>query len=173
MTPRTAGADDSTMPERGDELIAEIIAERKRVQEMLIPSIVGPLLTVPLTMGQLKALAIIVATSPEMSVQNLATDLHVSLATTSGIVERLVQHGMVERHEDAVDHRVRRLGATAAGRALVLELAATTRELTRETLAALDPDDLRALHQGMSAVFAEVARCANDQPRPTVSVPPL
>ncbi|MGO3886151.1 MAG: MarR family winged helix-turn-helix transcriptional regulator [Mycetocola sp.] len=166
MDPRTVGSDDSATQHENERLVSQIISDRRRVQELLIPTIIEPLLTVPLTMGQLKALAIIVSTSPEMSVQNLATDLHVSLATTSGIVERLVQHGMVERHEDTVDHRVRRLGPTPEGRRLVLELATTTRELSRETLAALAPDDLRALHQGMTAVFAELARCAAENTNP-------
>lgn len=61
--------------------------------------------------------------------QDLAAQLRVALGTVTGIVDRLVAQGLVERGEDPRDRRVRRVSLSPAGRELVDKIldAGTTR----------------------------------------------
>jgi DNA-binding MarR family transcriptional regulator len=69
-----------------------------------------------LTPPQLVVLAGLVSTTEGWSMSRLATSGGHSLATMTGIVDRLVQAGLVERGERAGDRRVVLVRLTAAGR---------------------------------------------------------
>src|SRR5918911_2652596 len=62
-------------------------------------------LEVDLTMSQLKVLFLLYA-ERHASMTRLAEALNVTLATGSGIVDRLVEHGWVRREEDPHDRRI-------------------------------------------------------------------
>ncbi|PZG29439.1 MarR family transcriptional regulator [Spongiactinospora gelatinilytica] len=77
--------------------------------------------------------------------QDLARHLGVGLATVSGIVDRLVRHGLAGRHEDPDDRRVRRVELTPKGKALIEEIQDTGLADLRRILDYLDLDTLRML----------------------------
>ncbi|RBQ19081.1 MarR family transcriptional regulator [Spongiactinospora rosea] len=77
--------------------------------------------------------------------QDLARHLGVSLATVTGIVDRLVRHGLACRHEDPDDRRVRRVELTPKGKALIEELQDAGLAGLRRLLDHLDLDTLRML----------------------------
>ncbi|MCB7137085.1 MarR family winged helix-turn-helix transcriptional regulator [Cellulosimicrobium marinum] len=114
-----------------------------------------PILTMPLTVQQLRALAVLQLDGPA-GAHHLADVLGVSGATVTGIVDRLVAAGMAERHADPSDGRVRVVAATARGADAVRRLAARE-EPTQHLLERLDLDDLRALARGIAAL-ARAAR---------------
>jgi len=62
------------------------------------------LLEVAVTMSQAKVLYL-AAASGGTHMSELATRLGVSISTTSGLVERLVDHGLLARHDDPADRR--------------------------------------------------------------------
>lgn len=64
-----------------------------------------------LTGPQQSAMATLVHSGP-MSLKELSTRLGLAHSTTSGIVDRLEKHGMVERQPDKADHRVTRIAVT-------------------------------------------------------------
>ena len=68
---------------------------------------------------------------------------HASNAT--GIADRLAARGLVERHEDADDRRVKRVGLTAEGAATRTELV-TCMESARPPFARLSAAERRQLH---------------------------
>jgi DNA-binding MarR family transcriptional regulator len=74
------------------------------------------LLEVAVTMSQAKVLYL-AATSGGMHMSELATRLGVSISTTSGLVERLVEHGLLARHDDPADRRQVVVTITLTGRA--------------------------------------------------------
>ena len=129
------------------------------------PHLVDPVLSIPLTMQQLKVVFILTTDPDGSTIQALSKTLGVSLATMSGIVDRLESQQMVHRVDDLVDHRVRRVLATAKGREVVQELLAARPQLSRQPLEQLDLDDLRALSQGLSALL-RVMRSAPETPPP-------
>lgn len=66
--------------------------------------------------------------------------VHPSVAT--GIVQKLVGRGYIERTEDAADRRVRRLRLTGAGREFIEDIVGTARAERRRQLDVLSDDQL-------------------------------
>lgn len=132
-------------------LIDRMIRLQESSEDLQLSETVTTLLTVPLTIKQLKVLGLIIAGHGTASSQRLATTLDVSLATISGIIDRLVSHGMVERAENEHDLRVRNLVATPQGDALLKDLIASSHQIRDEALGSLKIENLRALVQGLEA----------------------
>ena len=90
----------------------------------------------------------------------LAAQLEVSVATMSGLVDRLVEHGMVSREEDPSDRRVRRLSVTPEGSATIRSLLSSAGTMPTPVLRRLAIEDLRALVQGVLAFDRAVRELA-------------
>ena len=85
-----------------------------------------PWLAVELTMPQLKVLFRLNAQGPSR-VSSLARALRVTLPTVTGILDRLVEQGLIRRDEDPADRRVVISRLTPAGENLVDQLQAASR----------------------------------------------
>jgi DNA-binding MarR family transcriptional regulator len=109
-----------------------------------------------LTLPQLKVLVLSAAAGGTTGAQ-MARDLGVSLPTVSGLVDRLEDRGLVRRGDDPSDRRVTRVVATGDGQMLVQRLYQFRVERLTELLAALSPDDLRAVEHTFD-VLAAAAR---------------
>ncbi len=136
-----------------EALLGELLKLQDDLESSFVPEIIEPMLTLSLTMQQLKVLAILMTEPDGSTVQTLAKTVGVSLATMSGIVDRLESQGMIERTLDPHDQRVRRVTATPTGRETVQRLLAGRPELSRTPLNRLALDDLRALTQGLRALL--------------------
>ncbi|WP_219412562.1 MarR family winged helix-turn-helix transcriptional regulator [Pseudonocardia nigra] len=106
-------------------------------------------------MQQLRVLVLLAADGP-LAQGDLAQALGVGLATVTGLVDRLVARGLVERREDPQDRRVRRAALSAEGTALIDRIQAAGQEQRRSLLARIDLDALRGLEQGLAALRAAV-----------------
>src|SRR5690348_15470046 len=82
---------------------------------------------IDLTMPQLKALLLAYAPNGA-SHGEIARGLGVGLSTVTGVVDRLVEHGLVERHADPDDRRLSRVRTTEAGRQELDRLWASRQE---------------------------------------------
>lgn len=133
-------------------LLAELGQLRHDMEFSGIPQVIESMLSLRLTMQQVKVLSIVVVEPTSSSIRQLAEILDVSLATMSGIVERLEAQDMVERVADPDDQRVRRVVATTLGRETVRRLMSSHRELEQTHLERLELDDLAALVQGIRAM---------------------
>jgi DNA-binding MarR family transcriptional regulator len=138
--------------ERG-ALLDRIAAMQDALDTTALPSMLEPLMSMELTIQQLKVLIILVSSDEGGTGQGLSRALGISLASVSGIIDRLEGHGMVERVEDERDHRVRRVLVTPLGRKTVRRLVSAQSQLSRDPLEKLELDDLRALERGMRAVL--------------------
>lgn len=148
--PETGGG--SAMDDERAELIAQLESTQQDFERRALSAMAEPLIATALTMQQLKVLAMIAIDPTQATGHNLAGQLRVSLASMSGMVDRLVDHGMVERTEDPEDRRVRRLTVTAAGSEVIRSLVTTAGTMPTPVLHRLAIDDLRALVQGIRAV---------------------
>ncbi|TMR89473.1 MarR family transcriptional regulator [Nonomuraea basaltis] len=106
----------------------------------------SPLFSSNLTMRQLKVVMVLSANG-SASGQDLAHSLGVGLGTVTGIVDRLITQGLVSRHEDQHDRRVRRVELTPAGAALIAEINDAGLEHLRRIMSHLDTETLRTLEQ--------------------------
>jgi len=112
---------------------------------------------VDLTMPQLKALFL--ARGPDgISHGDIARALGVGLSTVTGVVDRLVDHGLVERRTHADDRRLSYVVATSAGNDLIDRLWASRRDHLAEVLTVLSEDEratLQAALQHLAALLGE------------------
>ena len=99
-----------------------------RVQGQRVPAI----LEIGISMAQVKVLHA-VASAESLHASELAQLVGTTPSTISGLVDRLVDHGLLTRLEDAADRRQVRISTTAAG----LELLDRFRELNRFLLDSL------------------------------------
>ncbi|WP_246267005.1 MarR family winged helix-turn-helix transcriptional regulator [Nonomuraea typhae] len=104
----------------------------------------SPLFDSNLTLRQLKVV-MLVHFHGSVSGQDLAHSLGVGLGTVTGIVDRLVGHGLVSRHEDPNDRRVRRIELTDAGRELVEQINDTGQGHFRRIMECLDLATLKMM----------------------------
>jgi DNA-binding MarR family transcriptional regulator len=89
------------------------------------------------------------------------------VATMSGLVDRLVEHGMVARGEDPTDRRVRPLSVTPEGSATIRGLLSSAGTMPTPVLRRLALEDLRALVQGVLALERAVQELSEESPPAT------
>lgn len=86
------------------QLIERVLELEEKVYRALRPIVPKEWLSIDLTMPQLKVLLLLFTDGPtRMSV--LASALSVSMTTTTGIIDRMVQHGLLVRDSDPEDRR--------------------------------------------------------------------
>ncbi len=88
---------------------------------------------VHLTIAQLKALYLVAAAGP-IRISTLAVRLGTAVSTTSGVVDRLVGMGLLERLEDTADRRQVLVSATAEAQRQLEEMSELGRERMRDLL---------------------------------------
>ena len=143
--------DDTAAGSEQDELILCLERIQDSFERRALSSMAEPLISTPLTMQQLKVLTMIAIDPDRATGHELAAQLQVSVATMSGLVDRLVEHGMVSREEDPSDRRVRRLSVTPEGSATIRSLLSSAGTMPTPVLRRLAIEDLRALVQGILA----------------------
>lgn len=127
----------------------------------------SPLFDSNLTMRQLKVVMIL-SGQDSASGQDLATHLDVGLGTVTGIVDRLVAHGLVARREDPHDRRIRRARLTPAGRALIEQIADAGLTEFRRLLQHLDTPTLCDLSVVMEKIQQAALTLQNHDPHKKV-----
>jgi DNA-binding MarR family transcriptional regulator len=127
----------------------------------------------PLSLVHLQVLTVL-ETEGSVPMGALADSLDVSQASTTGIVDRMEQRGLIERRRDDEDRRVIRVALTEAGTRLLAGVAADRRERLGYLLEELSDDELDGFLRGSRALRAARARLAprwtlpDDQPtKPT------
>ncbi|MFL6047234.1 MAG: MarR family winged helix-turn-helix transcriptional regulator [Propionibacteriaceae bacterium] len=162
-TARDATAADSEQ----EELIGCLERIQDGFERRALSTMAEPLISTPLTMQQLKVLTMIAIDPERATGHELAAQLKVSVATMSGLVDRLVEHGMVTRGEDPTDRRVRPLSVTPEGNATIRSLLSASGTMPTPVLRRLHIDDLRALVQGVVALDRAVRELSEeDSPTP-------
>lgn len=113
----------------------------QRMRALVAYDRTNPLFSVNLTMQQLKVL-LLLSRHDGIAAHDLGRHLGVTLATLSGIVDRLVTQGYVTRAEDPNDRRVRRIHLSPAGHETLAEITDLGARAQRRLLDRLDDDTL-------------------------------
>ena len=87
-----------------------------------------------------------------MSMRELSARLGGHASTATGIADRLAARGLVDRHEDTGDRRVKRVGLTPEGVAIRTRLVACM-ESSRRPFARLSAAQRRQLHELLLAAI--------------------
>jgi len=134
-----------------ERLIADIMGAQQQLQHLFAYDRSDPLFTSQLTMPQLKILLLLYRLG-DTSGRELAGLLGVSLATLSGMVDRLVAHDLVARHEDPHDRRVRRISLSTTGTEMIGKIITAGAEKQARLLRLLTDEELRTVREASLAM---------------------
>ena len=137
------------------DAIARILSQVEGVFHQLLPLAHQELLDLDLTAPQLKVVLLLhVNRSSKMS--SLAASLGVTMATATGIVDRLVERGIVTRENAKEDRRVVICRLSARGQELTDRLYISSRDRARQLLEGLEQRQLKLIDsalEGLSGVI--------------------
>lgn len=130
--------------ERRARLVARV-ADAEDELHALVVRCLGPVVVpADLTLRQVQVLAL-VRSNPDLTGQDLARLLDVTTPTTSGIVERIVSRGWLERRPDPEDRRRTLLRVTAEGEEVLDALEGPPRQARARLLDGLQVEELEDL----------------------------
>ena len=138
-----------------DEAINEIIGLQKRASKVLGGYALESWRHLDVPMAQLKSLFIITSKGVT-NFSMLAQELGVTSGNVTGIVDRLVEQGLVIRNPDPEDRRVIRLEATEKGRDLLTNLMEAQTKHMAHILTHMNLDELTALSLGLSGLIRAI-----------------
>jgi DNA-binding MarR family transcriptional regulator len=105
-----------------------------------------------LSLVHLHVLTVLEARGP-LSMTKLAEELDVSVASLTGIVDRMASRGLVERQREPDDRRVIVVHPTEAGGAVFSEMAAERRRHLEPLLDRMTDDELESFLVGLRALL--------------------
>jgi DNA-binding MarR family transcriptional regulator len=122
-----------------------------------------------LSFTQIKALCSMNLDDVEPSVKGLAEAMKVSLPAMSRAVDGLYERGFVDRSEDAVDRRMKRIRLTDSGRAVTTTLNEARLIGLQDFLTSLPDAEAQALGEALQAILAISPEIAALRPDPTAT----
>ena len=135
-----------------DELLESTLLLSERAFRELFPILPKEWLSLDLTTPQLKVvLLLFVGGATRMSV--IASALGVSLATATGVVDRLVEREMVVRESDPDDRRVVLCRLSNKGEQTIIGLWHLARENARMLLGAVERNKLPMVRDALQALL--------------------
>lgn len=146
-------------PERAErDHLVSLLTERARCLHERSVRLADPVqFPTDLTMQQLRVVGL-VARSPGITPNELGQALGVSAPTTTGLVDRLVEKGLIVRGEHESDRRVRPLHVTAAGGEVIADLETRMQRVIERLVPLLSTAELRTLLAGYEVLLAAIDR---------------
>ena len=135
-----------------DELVESTLQLTDKAFRDLFPILPKEWLSLDLTMPQLKVVLLLFTNGPER-MGTIASALGVSLATATGVVDRLVEKDMVTREGDPNDRRIVLIRLSDKGEKIITGLWQLARVNTEALLRALDQRKLQLLNEALRALL--------------------
>jgi len=148
-TPETMPPDDVGRSARIDRVLASYELLMHRIASSHAPD----LMEVGVTMSQAKVMYL-VAAGQGMRMSELAVHLGVSISTMSGLVDRLVDHGLLARHDDPADRRQVVVTITATGSGHLERFRELNAAQMRRLLARLEDAELDVVERATRLLAA-------------------
>jgi DNA-binding MarR family transcriptional regulator len=114
------------------------------------------------SLAHLNVLILLETTGP-LPMNRLAEALDISVASVTGVVDRMEARGLVERRRDADDRRVILVQSAEGGRRLFAEIDEKRRQGLSKLLGALSEAELSGLLAGHRALRAARAQSTREQ----------
>ncbi len=119
-----------------------------------------------LSFTQIKALCAMDVDGEDRSVKALADSMQVSLPAMSRAIDGLYERGLVDRQEDPVDRRMKRLRLTHSGRVITSSLNETRLATMQEFLTSLSDEEAHALTRALGLILENRGEIADLRPQP-------
>ncbi len=133
-------------------LIDELLSLADRLFRQLFPTVPRNLLTIDLTMPQMKIMLMLYLLGP-IRMSDIAASLDVTLPTSTSLVERLVEKNFVVRESQADDRRVVLCRLSEQGQKAIDGIWASTRTRSKELLEAMDVSKIRMFVEVLEAML--------------------
>jgi DNA-binding MarR family transcriptional regulator len=137
---------------RKEELIENILQLSDRAFQELLPMVPKEWLHLNLTMPQLKVSLLLYMDGPSR-MSEIASVLEVSLATATGVVDRLVERDIVLREGQPDDRRVVMCRLSEKGEGLISGLWQLSRDRLGELMRALSTSQLLLITDALAAIL--------------------
>jgi len=148
-------------PDSREADIVRILDGYETLMQRLVGAHLPEFMEVAVTMSQAKVLyTVLVAGSLRLS--ELAGRLGVSLSTTSAQVDRLVELGLLDRHDDPADRRQVAISVTPDGATQLERFRELNSVQLRRLLDRVDDGDLRVVADGLRILSDAAAGSAGD-----------
>lgn len=154
---------ETKQPYRPDERTRRIAAVLDAMDELVQQMSEGhtsEFLEIGITMPQAKTLYL-VATVGDIRMSALATRLGVTLSTVSGLVDRLVDAGLVSRHDDPADRRQVVVAITSEGASLLERFRELNRRQLGDLIGGLTDRDLVTVAHATTILARAAERLAH------------
>jgi len=140
------------MKEFQEELIDRILQLSDKAFRELVPMVPMEWLQLDLTMPQLKVVLLLYLNGPSR-MSEIASALDVSLATATGVADRLVEREIIFRDSYPDDRRVVLCHLSEKGEEMIGWLWHLARERTRELLRMVEPAKLALVTEVLEALL--------------------
>ena len=134
--------------------IERVLKQVEGVFRELLPLAHQELLDLDLTTPQLKVVLLLYLNGPAR-MSSLASSLGVTLATSTGIVDRLVEKDILTRENNKDDRRVVVCNLSAKGHELTDRLYSSARERARQLLQSLNPSQIKLIDDALKSLSTE------------------
>lgn len=119
-----------------------------------------------LSHAALNALAVIEAAGGPVPAGQVSTQMHISTATMTSVLDTLERNGYIQRQPDPADRRRVLVDVTPAAQALLDEVLPAVQQLVTATLSPLGDRTLRTLLQALTAASDALDTAPDDLPPP-------
>ena len=140
-----------TDPTERDALVREIVEGMASARSATKRQEFRRLITQSVSMSHMHVLATLSEAGP-LPMSHLANALDVSVASATGIVNRMEDRGLVERSRDDADRRIVTVSLSDDGRRVMDEIDARAQGFFARVLRELTADELLQLRNGMRAL---------------------
>jgi MarR family transcriptional regulator, organic hydroperoxide resistance regulator len=137
------------------ELIKEVLALQNRIERALKPVNAEPWIELKMTIAQLKSLFFI-ADKGKTNFKKLADALEVTPPNITGIIDRLVEQGLVSRTESTEDRRIMLLQITSKGTDLINTLHENRTIQMTSFLIAMTEEELNSAITGFKGIVKAI-----------------
>jgi len=134
------------------QIIEGLLKLAEQLFRELLPTVPKELLEMDITMPQLKTLLLLFLNG-SMRMSDLASDLGVTLATATGLVDRMVERGIIIRQSQPEDRRVVLCQLSDSGQMMVSRLWESSKNRSRELLESLDTAKLQTFSEILEAML--------------------
>jgi DNA-binding MarR family transcriptional regulator len=138
-------------------MVEGILKFADNIFRVLLPTVPRELLDLDVTMPQLKMMFLLFLNGP-MRMSDLASDLGVTLATATGLADRMVERDMVVRESQPDDRRVVLCRLSGSGQKRISRIWESARSRMGELLQAMDAANLQALTGALETMLASAER---------------
>lgn len=150
------------------DLIKQAMEMQEKVNQLILEYSAENWLSLDLTIAQLKSIVYIYSKG-KTNLRELAQALDVTPSVVTGIVDRLILHGMINRTANPNDRRSQWLTVTDKGEALLDNIRQKSSQEISHILGTLSPKDLSTLVRGFSAFIKSAELHLNNKTKATRS----